>query len=108
MTEVKSMPQETITVELKKIEEDHVMAFKMEEDNEILVPLTKEGAANALKNVFLKLLERLLHADVILELCHGEDYSTILYIDVCKSYIATLNGELHQVAERIRSEFFTE
>lgn len=94
-----SQEEKLVRVHLEKREEQDYMIFEFEEES--VVCLNNESSHNELKLVFSKLLAILIVGAVKLEFINVKEYSTGLYIDVCKEYINDLNREISNVRKNI-------
>lgn len=99
-----SMNQEVIKVELLAIDSDtDILRFHVDE-NDMDVNLNNATCQAEFKKVFSALIQKLIHADIELTLIIPEDYSRVMYREVCEEYINDLNRELVDTATKLRTE----
>lgn len=97
------MNQKVIDVLLTVVNEEDVLAFKVEDKN-MLVNLNSPTCQGDLKNLFSNLLNLLIEDDIELVLAIDNDYSRQMYIEVCEEYIKDLNRELNECKSELRKQ----
>lgn len=100
------MSQETIQVKLMANESnDDVLEFSFEE-KPIIVNLNSSDSQNELKVVFAALLKEVVVADNVpkLEFVVNDNYSRVLYKEVCSEYISDLNKEVEEIYKKVKNE----
>lgn len=97
------MKQEVIDVILDEKEDKDILSFMIDgEDNKYLIDLNDDSSQLKIKEVFSKILEKLIDNDIILNFKCRDGYTKGLYIDVCREYIKDLNEEIRKVKVRLR------
>ena len=94
---------QTIDVLLTVSGEEDVLIFKIDEEHpeDYYIELNSDSNQMQLKELFSKLLEKLIDTDIELKLTVAEGYSKALYKDVCREYIDELNSEIVNVKSQI-------
>ena len=87
-----------VIVELQELNNEDVMIFNMDEDeNKYVIYMNRSSGQAEMKDVFTKLLELLMNNNVTVELKIADGYAKGLYKEVCSEYVSELNRELIQV-----------
>jgi len=98
------MNQETINVKLLATDVDtDVLRFHIDNDAQD-VNLNSATCQNALKNIFSKLLKKLISSNISLSFTVSSDYTRVMYKEVCEEFIKDLERELSEVKEELLTE----
>lgn len=101
------MRQEKIRVLLKEYKNHDCLVFEMDPDDrskDLPINFNSESCQLEIKTVFSVLLEKMVDVSIQLEFQKEPQYSKVLYIDVCKEYIADLNREIGQIQVELSKE----
>lgn len=96
-----------INVELTAFGEEDVLVFHLndeEKENEFVVHLNSDESQTDLKKVFLEIIDMLKNGLVHLNLTIIQNYSKVLYKDVCTEYIDDLNNEISQTYDEMKRQ----
>ena len=92
---------------LEERDEKDVLVFLIDQDgqtNEIVVNLNEATGQRDLMDLFAAILKRLEKERIEFILKVQEGFQKILYKDVCKEYIESLNIEIRDMYDKIQSE----
>ena len=92
---------------LEERDEKDVLVFGVDQENYpegLVVNLNEATGQNDFMNVFAVVLKMLEKEEIEFRLKIAEGYSKVLFKDVCKEYVESLNAELRNMHAKIHDE----